>query len=397
MKRHISVQELVNELQLQNLKKKDLVIPSSCLSMKNGNLVVSNPSKNPELDKILYETGISSVDDSQTINLQCLDTIDNNLADKLDIPRRYFEKMRKGHTSILDENVKYWFGNNSGNYLLRTFIDKDEQSGVARALLSDRFRTIDNYDILIATLQAINESGLNIKLDTGGADISDRRLYLRFVCPDIEIQAPELLKRYRPNGKDNEAGNGIISGFVLSNSEVGCGALTISARAKILACSNGLVKTDEKFNQRHLGAKLEEFSSVDWSAETKNKNLELIIHQIKDTIKTFVSEEFLGRHIQETIEKGSKELQHPLECVKQVTTSLGMSEQKANDVLNIFLKSGDTSAFGVAQAITLYAHTQGDADEQFELEKSAAEVLNSIDEFDKPMVKKSTKTQEKLN
>lgn len=397
MKRQVELPALVAELQQQNLQKRDMVVPAKTISMEDGKIIISNPDRIPELDKLLYDTGISSVGDSQRIVLSCLETIDAHLAEKLGIPSRYFQKMREGHSALLDQNVTYWLQRANNNFLLRSFVDKENESGVARALLSDRFRTIDNYDVLLATLQAIRETGLNIQIDHKGCDITDKRLYLRFICPEIEIQAPELLKNYHPGGRPNTAGNGVISGFVISNSEVGAGALTIAARAKILACSNGLIKTDEKYNQRHLGAKMEEFSSVTWSEETKEKNLELIVSQIRDTIKHFVSEDFLGRHISEVIQKGTKELQHPMDTVKAVSTSLGFSEQKANNILDLFIKSGDLTGFGVTQAMTLYAHTQPNADDQFELEKQAAEVLEHIDEFDKPLPKKAVKTQEKLN
>lgn len=301
----------------------------------------------------------------------------------------------------MDSNVSHWLSKQKNNYLLRTFIDRQEENGIARALLSDRFRTIDNYDILLATLQAINEckaeSGLDIQIDEGGADISDKRLYLRFVCPSIEIQAPELLKSYRPGGKPNQAGDGIISGFVITNSEVGAGALSIAARAKILACSNGMIKNDEKFSQRHLGAKMEEFSSVDWSQQTKQKNLELIIAQIRDTIKYFVSEDFLGKHIAEVINKGQKEIVHPADCIKAVTSSLSISEEKGNDILNLFLKSGDMTAFGVAQSLTLYAHQQENPDLQYDLENQAVAIMDNIGEYDRPLPKKGVKTQTALN
>lgn len=399
MKRNIELPQLVQELQAENLKKLDIVIPSSCISMKEGRIIVNNCVDNTELGKILHETGIdqSSEDGAHHISLQCLDTMNSHLADKLGIPSRYYQRMAGEALPLLDSNVSHWLSKQNTNYLLRTFIDRKEENGVARALLSDRFRTLDNYDILMAVLQAINESGLDIKIDEGGCDISDKRLYMRFICPSIEISAPELLRNYRPGGKPNQTGDGIISGFVVSNSEVGAGALSIAARAKILACSNGMIRTDEKFSQRHLGAKMEEFSSVDWSQETKQKNLELIIAQIRDTIKHFVSEDFLGKHIAKVINKGKEEIVHPADCIKAVTTSLAIGEEKGNEILNLFLKSGDMTAFGISQAITLFAHTQDNADTQYELENASVSVLDNIKEFDKPLAKKSNKTAAQLN
>lgn len=397
MKRHIDIQELVSELKKENLLKRDFVIPSANLSMRDGKIVIANHSKNPDLDKILYECGISSVaSGTHEIVLDRLDTIDPHLIDKLSIPTKYFDKMDTPEDiAALDYNVTYWFQRAKCNYLLRTFIDKAEETGVARAMLSDRFKTIDNYDVMLATLQAVKETGLKIDID--GCDLSDKRMYIRFVCPEIEIQAPELIKNYRPNGQTNKVGDGIVSGFVISNSEVGAGQFSIAARAKVLVCGNGMISTTEKYNQRHLGSKIGEFETIQWSEDTKQKNLELIISQIKDSIKEYVSEDCLGRQIKNLMEKGGYEVKHPVECIQQVTSSLGISEEKSADILSFFIKSGDTTAFGVSQALTLFAHTKGDADEQFDMERQAVDILDTIKEFDKPVVRKSVKSQTVLN
>lgn len=402
MKRHINLQELVAELKTQALQKRDIVIPSRNLSMEDGKIVVSNPTANKDLSRILYESGIAQVNpDGQRLVLERLETIDPHLVDKLGIPTKYFDKLDSDeHRGLLDENVTYWLHQNNANYLLRTFIDKDESRGVARALLSDRFRTIDNYDILLATLQAINEvkkdTGYDIQLDDGGCDVSDKRLYMRFICPQVEIDASRLLKNYRPGGeRPSGVGNGIISGFVVSNSELGYGQFSIAARAKILICNNGAVSTKEKFNQRHLGAKMEEFQV--WSEESKQKNLELVIAQIKDAVREYVSPECLGRVVANLEEKAGYEVKHPADCIKQVTQSIGISEEKADDILSLFIKSGDTSALGVANALTLYAHTKGTADEQYDIERQAMGVMDEIEQFDRPMIKKTPKVQSQLN
>lgn len=397
MKRNVTINELVQELQTQNIKKSDLVIPAKCLTMEQGQLVITNCGGNSELDKILYETGISTSDGGHKVRLDCLDVLDAHLSDKLGIPARYFQKMREGHHSLLDENVTYWLQNNSSSYLLRTFIDKDGGSGVARALLSDRFKVIDNYDILLTVLGAIKESGLNVKIDNDSCDLSDKRMYVRFTVPDVEINAPELLKNYRPNGKQVDTGDGIISGFVISNSEVGHGSLSIMPRAVVLKCRNGMVRADERFAQRHLGAKMNEYETIQWSDTSKQKNLELIMSQIKDCIKLYASEEYLGKFISETIEKGTKELAHPMDAVKNVTQSLGMSEEKQSDILNFFIKSGDMTSFGLVQSVTLFAGQTENPDERYDLEAQVMGVLDNIEQFDKPLPKKSNKTLQKLN
>jgi len=55
--------------------------------------------------------------------------------------------------------------------------------------------------------------------------------------------------------------------------------------------------------------------------------------------------------------------------------------------LNYFIKGGDTTAFGVTQAITYFAQMDATPEERFDLETSSVEVLEKIVEFDKAELK----------
>ena len=367
IKRQVELPELVSELQKENLQKRDFVLPAKCISMINGKIIVTNNDNNKDLQNILSECKIEhSPDllDKNQMELDCLSVIHTHLQDKLGIPTKYYNRLlSKEDKWLLDANVTHWLQQSNSNHLLRCFVDKENKKGFARALLSDRFKTIDNYDIMLAVLSAIKESGLNIKIDDtkdekgkAGCDLTETNMYLRFVCPDIQINSPELLKHYRPDGLPNEVGDGIVSGFVVTNSEVGMGQFSISPRAKVLACKNGMVRTKDDFSKTHLGGKLGQYTTIDWSEETKQKNFELIIAQIRDAIKKYVSEEYLGNTVKHFIEK-NKQLEFPMDAIKAATISLNINEDKANDIINTFMKSADMSAFGVTQAITYFAHT----------------------------------------
>ena len=172
MKRHTTLAELVNELKDQNMQKKDFVVPANLLSMENGQLVVNNYNADDSLSKLLKEVGIESESDNKLI-LNCLPILHQNLSDKLDIPRRYYNRIQTlEETQLIDSNVTHWLKNMKGNIFLRTFINKDENKGYARAILSDRYNVIDNFDVLFATLEAVKESGLNLKIEDNGCDLT---------------------------------------------------------------------------------------------------------------------------------------------------------------------------------------------------------------------------------
>lgn len=388
------IQSLVMELQKENLKKKDFIIPSRFISMRDGELIVSDQA-NSQLKSILQETGIASAEDLTTLmRLTCLETCHQHLSEKLQIPKKYYDRMVSGNNEILDHSVSYWMHKHDKNVLLRTFIDKEEKSGMARAILSDRFKMIDNFDLLLACLEAIKEMGYGPDfLTIESADITDKRMYIRFVCPSIEVQAPELLKGYKVPGAPNgniQVGDGIISGFVIKNSEIGFGQYTISPRATVLRCSNGMIFTDDNFAKTHLGRQMEEMSVVTWSEETKKLNHNLVIAQIKDAIRTFISPEYLSGKVAKLIEMNQRALEHPADCIKNVCQAMQVTEDKQKTILDYFMKSGDITPFGVTQALTLFAHKNGNADERFQLESAGVKVLANIEKFDKEFVEGKT-------
>jgi hypothetical protein len=397
MKRQTTLAELVTELKDQNLQKKDFVVPANLLSMENGELIVNNYNNNDSLSKLLNEVGVKS-ESSDKLILGCLPILHQNLSDKLDIPRKYYNRIQGlTDTSLIDSNVSYWLKNMKGNIFLRTFVNKDKNEGFARAILSDRYNVIDNFDVLFATLEAVKASGLNLKIEDNGCDLTESKMYIRFVAPDVEINAPELLKNYKSPKGNGGVGDGIITGFVITNSELGQGSFSISPRAVVLKCQNGMVFKNDAFGKVHLGSKMEQFSQIDWSEETKRKNYELIMAQVKDAVKQFTSEDFLRKKISELNEYSEVELTHPIETVKNVSRFLNITEEKEKNILDFFMRGGDFTAMGVSQALTFYAHETKDADEAHDLESVAVEILPKIKEMDKPSVSKSVKTLTTLN
>ena len=383
--KNLSLQEIVQQLQAQNLKKKDFVVPSRFIKMVGSNLEVINEEKLDSFNSLLADTGISiNENEVSKMQLQVLDCCHSQIGSKLEIPKKYYDRMlAEKYHHLLDYNVSTWFSEKENtNYFLRTFIDIENRNGIARAILSDRYNVLDNYDVMLATLDAIRESGINVQIESG--DITDTKFYMRFVCPDVEVEAPDLLKNYRvPDGTTGS--NGIISGFVISNSETGNGKFSISPRAIVLACRNGMIFKNDAFQKTHLGSKMEEYSTIDWSEETRQKNYDLVISQVKDAIKHFASQEFLGAKIHELLEKGNKELVYPIEAMKNVTKSLAISDEKESSILNYFVKSGDTNAFGLTQALTYFAQHNATPEERYEIEINSVLVLDNIEEFDKPL------------
>lgn len=379
---------LVNQLKKQSLLKVDLIVPSRNIRMDDyGHIVISGrkgdmEGDNNALAKILGELKIATKGE---LVLQPFKAAHGQLKERLDIPAKYYERMMN-HPSLLKENINYWMNEVDKNYFLRIFEDESSSTGYLRTILSDKFFTLDNWDVLLATLDAIKGTGINLEVDS--CDISEQKMYVRFVAPNVELDAPNLLKNYKlPDGTvpDNPK---VCAGFVVSNSEIGCGRFFVAPRLLVLACRNGMIRKEEGFGKTHIGAKLEENQIIKFSEQTKNKNIELVISQIQDAVRTFCSPDYLNQVVKEYEEKGSKQLQHPAAAVENMSKHYGLTDEKTSSVLDYFIKSGDSSRFGAVQALTFYAHKDSDADSQYDLECVSVEALDRMPTFDKPKEKK---------
>lgn len=358
------LENLIAKLDLRNKYKRDFVVHS-----KNVTLDPDNDFRINVGDEDFYFKGT--------------DLFDTQIAKKLGIPVQYFRKMKAHAPNILQDNVNGWlkYAPNK-KFMVRALETNNELDNIGRAFLSNSYDIIDDYDVLFAALEAIKLTGVNVKIER--ADISDTRLYLSVTCPEIEVNAESFLKEYL---KENDAaGNGIISGFIITNSEVGKGAFEIRPRAVICKCNNGLIVKDEKFRRVHLGSKLDAGEIV-WSDATRIKNKELIISQVSDAVKTYLSPQYLGTMIEKIAQLNNIQLQFPIDAVQNVCKHLAIDEKHKNEILQYFLgDQKDRTAAGLLNAVTREAQNM-DLDTQYDVESDIVDLMFKHKMYDKPFSK----------
>ena len=359
-----NLQNLVQTLEKRNSLKTDYVVPAQKLIWTSDNEFIVN------------------TDAEQQLFYKPTELFESQIAEKLGIPMAYFKKMKDKVPALLQENINQWLSfNKSKKYLVRGLNNYETNINTGRAFLSDGYNIIDDYDVLFAALDAIKQTG--VKVEITKAEVSDTRLYLHVTCPDVELQAEEFLKGYL---KENDAaGNGIISGFVLTNSEVGKGAFEIRPRAVICKCNNGLIVKDERFRKIHLGSKLEAGEIV-WSDETRKKNHDLVISQVKDAVNTYLSPEYLGVMINKIAELKNIQLKHTIDSVQNVCKTLDIPDKHKAEILEYFIKDGDHTAAGIFGAVTREAQNM-DLDLQFDVEGRIVDLMFNVKGYDKPFSK----------
>lgn len=350
---------LVELLEAQNLDKKDMIMQGATLTYSGGKIWVNDGK----------QFGSIGYTPSELCHVQ--------IAEKLKIPKAYYDRMLTSYPELLEYNINLWLRKDEKiKYMLRCFGNNGE--GIARAMLSDRFLRLDNYDVLFTALEAIKSMNVNVKILR--AEVTEKRMYLAVVCPDIELEAENFLRGYLKN--NDAAGNGILSGLIITNSEVGLGSFEIRPRAIIVKCNNGLIMKDDNYKRVHLGSKLDD-GTIQWSEKTKDKNTQLVMSQVCDAVSTFLSPEYLGKMVERIAEANNIQLEHSIDAIQHVCKELSIGEEHKRKILKYFIEDGDTKASGIFQAITREAQNMG-PDVQFEVESGAFSLLPNIKKYDKP-------------
>lgn len=380
--RNATLEQLADLLKSQHSRKIDVVAPASKFVSRDGVIHVEGT------EAVLTEEGVTTADGKYLPTV----VFDEGVADKLGIPLAYVRRLRNERPDLYDANVNGWLHGytppiyehlaatqpadpDSRSFLLRCFRpDDDGGQGIARAMLSDRYSVMDNLDVLIATLDGVRKAG--VAIDVTGCDLTDRRMYVKIRCPEVQMLAPELLKGYRSpyTGQTGEDNPTVFAGFVVSNSETGGGAFTVTPRLEVQVCTNGLTLTKDALRAVHLGSKMEE-GTIRWTEDTEQKNIALVTAKTRDAVATFLDHDFMVKAIRGLEEKAGIAIENPAEAVKIVSKRLTFDEATTAGVLDHFIRGGQVTAGGLMQAVTSYAQTIEDADKAYDVEAQGVKAM----------------------
>lgn len=394
--RNADLADLATLLQDQHARKVDMVVPAGAIRSRGANLVVAGA------DPVLDDDGVTDPNGEYRPTRVC----DEGISSKLGVPLAYLRRLREDAPDLYDANVNGWLHGrakrhadgtveslrdpDARSFLLRTFRPEPAHDpagyaegrpllpdglGVARAFLSNQYRMFDNLDVLTAALEGVRDAGVEVDID--GCDLTERRMYVRLVAPEVRALAPTLLRGYRSpfTGDSGDENPTVFAGFVISNSEVGDGAFSIVPRLVVEVCRNGMTITKDAMRNVHLGARMDD-GVVQWSDETQQRNLDLVSSQARDAVRTFLDVDYMTKAIARFEEHADAPVSKPAEAIEFIAKRLRFGQDRVDGILDHFIRGGQMTAGGVANAITAYARTVDDADDAMEIE---AQALNALD------------------
>ena len=361
--RNASVEDLVALLRGQQARKVDVVAPASSIRAEGGYLVLDDTVP------VLTEDGVTMT----AGRYRTTDVCDAGIAEKLGIPASYLRRMRGERPGLFDANVNGWLSGDDRSFLVRCLRGGEGETGVARAWLSDGYKRIDHLDTLIAVFDGIRQSGQDVTIDS--CDLTDRRMYVRVRCEAVQVLAPALLSDYRSpftgaRGADNPV---VFAGFVVANSETGCGAATVTPRLVAQVCTNGMTITRDAVRAVHLGERMDE--GVRWSGDTQDRQLAVVTAKARDAVRAFLSPGYAERIVRDLEKQAGHRVADAVKTVEVISARLRYTEAQQAEILDHFIKGGDLTAGGIMHAVTSAAQVQGDGDAAWDLENSALDAL----------------------
>ena len=341
MKAGKTLQELAAELERQQLAKKDLIVSTGVLSMDSrddGGIALN----------VMGGQVIQHYDVGEIAHRQ--------IGQFLKIPATYYDRMRREYPQLLTLNANGWFAKMpQAKRMLRTL------DGTARALLSDRYRRIDNFEVASAVLPIISRmEGAGVE----SCELTDSRMYLKVVNPRVTAEIKK--------------GDIVQAGVLISNSEVGMGSVTVSPLIYRLVCSNGMIAEDGKLRKYHVGRANE--SREDFSIyrnETIEADDKAFLMKLEDSVKAAVDQARFAAIVDKLREstEATFQPQQVQQVVELASKEYGFTDSESSGILGHLAAGGDLSLYGLANAATRQAQDVASYDRSTELEATGYRII----------------------
>ena len=340
MKQGKSLQELGRELQRQRLNRQDFIADTRSLEMATTG------------DSSTLHLSI----DGKTYGYQVSEVAHQQIASRLNIPYRYYQKMQTESPKLLDTNVNAWLKQNPERRMIRVL------DGKVRAFLSDRYRRLDNLELCAAVLPVIQEmKGANIE----SCEVTPTRMYLKVVNKKLKSEVT--------------VGDVVQAGFVISNSEVGLGSLCVEPLIFRLVCKNGMICKDYAQKKYHVGRQVnvsEDSAYELYSEETLAQDDKAFFMKVQDVVRNAVDSARFKMTVEKLRESTQVQLTNePVKAVEILADKFQLTENERGDILRKLFIGGDNSRYGLINAVTAASKIAKTYDRATELERIGGEIL----------------------
>ena len=335
MKTGKTLTELAMELERQSQVKKDYISDTRVLEMT------------PAGELTLANNGFQE--------FPVTDHAHSQIAARLDIPSKYYNRMRTEAPNLLAANVNEWFHSKPERRMVRTL------DGNIRAFLSDRYRRLDNFELAQAVLPVLAEMGEGVQIVS--SEMTQTRMYIKAINRRLELEVNK--------------GDVVQAGICISNSEVGLGSLKVEPLVYRLVCLNGMIAQDYSTKKYHVGQIAGEGEAYElYSNETLKADDKAFYLKVQDTVRAAVDITKFAQIVNRMKDATEQRIEgNPVAAVEVLSEKFGYSNEEKSGILTHLIQGGDLSAYGLLNAITRTSQDVENYDRATDLERDGSKVL----------------------
>lgn len=341
--------DLARELERQAKSKQDFKAPTTFLEMSVRQPIIEHHSARPAVVS-LPELQFRVADKFTGVPTELMH---DQLGKWAGVPSKYYDRMRNEAPALLAANMNHWLRHNKETRLVRTL------DGKARAFLSNRYRTIDNFDVANAVLPILmNESKKLGMIEIRSSDVTEKRLYIKVISKRLTYEVKK--------------GDVVRVGVSISNSEVGKGSVSVEPFLDRCICDNGAIIEDAAMRKFHLGRQSAELEAAEqvFRDETRRLDDAAFMSKLQDVVRAAFNDENFEKLKGITIDATTRKISAPIQdVVEEVAERYQLNDKYKNSFLNNLIEGADTSQWGLANALTAVANKADSYEDATDLEK----------------------------
>lgn len=269
-----ALSKLLQKIQNQHNMSQDFIAPTDQLVFQTG-----EDSTGKQHSEIVLEANKGEPTRILGVN----DVAFDQVARDADIAVRTARRLRGQYPEQWDSVINAIWQKEPKKRMVRAFC-LDDRAGTARAFVSDKFKTFDNFHLAQSVIPELMESGAKWQIEQ--AALTDRKMYMRF-------------RSHAITGEGAGVGDLMALGLGISNSEVSEGSIQVYQINWTLACLNGM-QTQNRTRKNHVTTSRGDADT--WSIlsdEAKDADNAALSLKMRDIVREYASRESFDRVLEQ--------------------------------------------------------------------------------------------------
>jgi len=301
--------------------------------------------------------------------------------------------------NLLAINANNWLGKMESRHLIRTFTQDVNSPRTARAFLSNKYKRVDNFSLLVGVQDddgRILQPGLLPFLQK----LQDQQDYMVRSCDIAPDGGKMYLKFSRPSkGRKFVIPSGqhrmideVEFGVECGNSELGKGRYYGRPYSFRYWCDNLAGHPKYGIAKNHSGRRIEEEEEESFTPETIRLDDMVIVAKMVDIVKACMEDSIIDEILADMSRAAGIEVKKPVKAVEYLRDKNNLTNAVADAILAAFVAGTDpagTTLWGLTNAVTTVAKDNeivADYDMRTELENLGGSLISLTDAELRPLV-----------